>query len=349
MAEVPAIPSWPYVIIDVGRRLWYGLGLGSRSTLFRDVFSQVAANRQPIAPPPPAARPTATDVGRLGQIQGFVGPGAPAPPPVIWTPPTSTPPINPPIPRPATVPGLPAGVLVRVITRVLGLPGLIFYPSRTADDDTVPEGFPYPEPLPEPQPKGPPRRPVVRPDTAPAWPAPDWWNYPRVRPRPAKRPRPRPYGDIGDLADATWPFFVPQIWQRPVPTPQNPTAPGTRARPAPAPARPTAPLALPLPLPTPTPTPTPTPFLPLFPTPGLPTPGRPAAPAPGRPAAPLPLTPPIRAPLPFAQPTPTTSGRCPPCEQVKRRRRKKGQCRQGYFREFPDRTEYITWSKRKCL
>jgi hypothetical protein len=34
---------------------------------------------------------------------------------------------------------------------------------------------------------------------------------------------------------------------------------------------------------------------------------------------------------------------------VKRRRRKKGQCRQGYFREFPDRTEYITWSKRKCL
>jgi hypothetical protein len=60
------------------------------------------------------------------------------------------------------------------------------------------------------------------------------------------------------------------------------------------------------------------------------------------------LTPITGAPLPFAQPTPTRSSRCPPCETVKRRRRKKGQCRQGYFREYPDRTDYITWSKRKC-
>jgi len=257
MAEVPAIPSWPYVIIDVGRRLWYGLGLGSRSTLFRDVFSQVAANRQPIAPPPPAARPTATDVGRLGQIQGFVGPGAPAPPPVIWTPPTSTPPINPPIPRPATVPGLPAGVLVRVITRVLGLPGLIFYPSRTADDDTVPEGFPYPEPLPEPATKGPPRRPVVRPDTAPAWPAPDWWNYPQPR-APARRWRVRRFPwENPTLAPGDWPFWVPNVWQTPVGLPN--TRPGARpaARPATPSARPAAP---PRPVIAPIPTRFPTPI-----------------------------------------------------------------------------------------
>lgn len=372
MAELPGIPGWPGSLITIGRGIWYGLGLGSRSTLFSDFFAQVAAARTPaptpaapIAPPAPVPRPPAvTESGTLEQIRGFVAPGVPQPPPVIWRPPTTTPPINPNTQTIPRVPGaatLPAGVLVRVLARVLGLPGLIFYPSTTADDDEVPEGFPYPQPLPEPATKGPPRRPVVRPDTAPAWPAPDWWNYPQPR-APARRWRFRRFPwENPTLAPGDWPFYVPEVWQTPVRLPG--TQPGARpaarpATPGTRPAAPPRPVLAPVPLRFPTPTPTPLPFrplsplpLPITPTPArpiTPTPSRPITPTPLRPTLPLPLTPGITQPVPFAQPTPTSSSRCPPCEQVKRRRRKKGQCRQGYFREFPDRTEYITWSKRKC-
>lgn len=36
------------------------------------------------------------------------------------------------------------------------------------------------------------------------------------------------------------------------------------------------------------------------------------------------------------------------CEAVKRRRRRKGKCREGFFREFPGRTEFVTWRERNC-
>lgn len=36
------------------------------------------------------------------------------------------------------------------------------------------------------------------------------------------------------------------------------------------------------------------------------------------------------------------------CQIVQRRRRKKGRCREGFFRETPGRTKYITWRSRKC-
>jgi hypothetical protein len=84
------------------------------------------------------------------------------------------------------------------------------------------------------------------------------------------------------------------------------------------------------------------------------------------PAVPLPTPPPLLFRPPFGEPgrfnlpdpnwanapqpgaNPDKVRGCPPCASVKRPPKKKGTCRQGYFREYPDRTEYITWSKRKC-
>lgn len=310
----------------------------------------VAAGRQL---PPPAA-PTVSELGTLNQ--SFVGVPPASVPDVVWRPPSTVPrtptPAPSPVPRPA--PAVDPRIVspaVRVLGRVLGLPFLIFFPSRTADDDTVPEGYPYPEPMPEPVPKGPPRRPVIRPDTAPAWPAPDWWNNPRPR-EPKKRPRwrPRPTEEPNPYAipsrELPWPAPIP----RPTPAPTRP-APGTR----PMPRAPVAPQIWPVPVmrPTPRPTPRPTtprpiPFNPLQPMIPTPTP----TPTPGRitdiltPGSPG-LTPLQASPLGSPQ-APARTGRCPPCEQVKRRRKRKGQCRQGYFREYPDRTEFITWSRRKC-
>ena len=77
---------------------------------------------------------------------------------------------------------------------------------------------------------------------------------------------------------------------------------------------------------------------------------------------PLPLTPPqpgvrglpnVRG-LPFAGPTTLAQPQPAPqpaqerCQVVKRRRRKKGRCREGFFRETPTQTKYVTWRSRKC-
>jgi hypothetical protein len=50
------------------------------------------------------------------------------------------------------------------------------------------------------------------------------------------------------------------------------------------------------------------------------------------------------------QPVPSPQPQTDPdrCQQVNRRRRRKGQCRQGYFRETANSTQFVTWSKRKC-
>ena len=37
------------------------------------------------------------------------------------------------------------------------------------------------------------------------------------------------------------------------------------------------------------------------------------------------------------------------CRAVKRRRRRKGRCKEGFFAEFPGRTEYIEWREVDCL
>lgn len=60
---------------------------------------------------------------------------------------------------------------------------------------------------------------------------------------------------------------------------------------------------------------------------------------------------------PFAQPQPQTGGRVrspgraatSDCVEVQRRRRRKGKCREGFFRETRDSTRYETWRVRDCL
>lgn len=294
------------------------------------------------------------ELDRFLERQAFVGNIPTQPTPPVWTPPTTPPIVQPgpspfPTPRswPIPVPGA-VRVLGRVLSRILGIPAWILWPSETAPGDEVPEGYPYPAPLPIP--KGPPRRPVIGRPTAPAWPVPDWqapsrpvrgpWRLPRIRIRPHRDRRTRPE-----------PLEMPTIWQQPLPVPQPAPTPTPTPRPTTAPQ-----VWQPSPFPMPTPTPTTplriplVPFLPLLtptPTPTR-TPVRVPQRVPDRPGLTLPQPPAVPYPQPYAQPTPTRSSRCPPCEEVKRRRRKKGQCRQGYFREYPTRTEYITWSKRKC-
>jgi hypothetical protein len=45
----------------------------------------------------------------------------------------------------------------------------------------------------------------------------------------------------------------------------------------------------------------------------------------------------------------TTRTRQRECQEVKRRRRRKGKCREGFFREFKGKTRFITWRETDCL
>lgn len=51
------------------------------------------------------------------------------------------------------------------------------------------------------------------------------------------------------------------------------------------------------------------------------------------------------APQPFPQPQQDTAERC---QTVKRRRRRKGKCREGFFIERPGGTDFITWREQEC-
>jgi len=53
-------------------------------------------------------------------------------------------------------------------------------------------------------------------------------------------------------------------------------------------------------------------------------------------------------PLSRANPSAVPQEQADKCEQVKRRRRKKGKCREGFFRESPGSTKYVTWRERRC-
>ena len=50
---------------------------------------------------------------------------------------------------------------------------------------------------------------------------------------------------------------------------------------------------------------------------------------------------------PFAQPR-TPAQECPPCQRVKEKRRVRGECEEGFFREFTDETQFTTWRVRNC-
>lgn len=222
--------------------------------------------------------------------QGFVGPiPAPLPRPA----PLPTPTIPDTLPRP--LPRVPPSALPGVLARVLALPWLIFYPSRTADDDTVPG--PMPQRIPT---RGPTRR-------------------PRVRTLPDRQPgrQPRPYfpDDFPMPGDRPDTVSLPRPDELPRPLPRLPTpAPTPRPR---SPTRPT---------PTPAPPPTGLPFwLPLLPQLLPRIPGR----LPNRIALPDTLTPPQRVPLqyppaqPFAIPLQARPANCPPCENQRQRKRQR--------------------------
>lgn len=222
--------------------------------------------------------------------QGFVGPiPAPLPRPA----PLPTPTIPDTLPRP--LPRVPPSALPGVLARVLALPWLIFYPSRTADDDTVPG--PMPQRIPT---RGPTRR-------------------PRVRTLPDREPgrQPRPYfpDDFPMPGDRPDTVSLPRPGDIPRPLPRLPT-------PAPTP-RPRSPTR---PSPTPAPPPTGLPFwLPLLPQLLPRIPGR----LPNRIALPDTLTPPQRVPLqyrpaqPFAIPLQARPANCPPCENQRQRKRQR--------------------------
>lgn len=226
--------------------------------------------------------------------QGFVGPvPAPAPRPA----PLPTPTIPDTLPRP--LPRVPPSALPGVLARVLALPWLIFYPSRTADDDTVPG--PMPQPIP---PRGPSRRPRVR--TVPRAP---------TIPGPYRPPQPRFPSDFERPGADPDTVSLPRPGDRPAPSPRMPSP-----VPTPRPRSPTRPS------PTPTPPPTGLPFwVPLLPQLLPRVPGR----LPTRISLPDTLTPPQRVPLqfppaqPFAIPLQARPANCPPCEGQRQRKRQR--------------------------
>jgi len=223
-------------------------------------------------------------------------------------------------------------------------------PSSPSEPAASPEIPSRPTPAPEP----PPIETVIVEAPRLPQPAPTAGN-----PAPASRPV-APPATVPLMPSLPWAWllplaavpFVPSSSSRPAPTPTSPPQTWTPTQPGagPQPWTPTLPTpGIPPNIPTPSiPTPTPTaPRLSDWTLPRVPS------------GAFDPLTPlltgsqPLGLPSALTSPAPSSPNRCPPtkckpCEQTKRRRRKKGTCRQGYFREFPDRTEYITWSRRKC-
>jgi len=211
-------------------------------------------------------------------------------------PPVMIPPKAPPrVPVPSADVVSRAAVIARVLVRVGGPLIGVLWPSRTADDDTIPGPMPQPQRAPT---RGPTRRPRVKVADPPR--LPDIWRY----------PQPRFPGDFEQPAPGQRPDILTQ------------PAPGPRPLPAPAPQ----PRTLPRPLPRPKPTPAPrAPSVPSWWTYVVPT--LPSL-LPRRPER-EPLTPIQRAPLrytapqPFALPLQARPANCPPCEKERKRKRNK--------------------------
>ena len=214
-------------------------------------------------------------------------------------------PIPPVIPKVPSVPDLVTkravtlGRVITVLGRVAGVVPYIFWPSRTADDDTVPGPMPSPQRIPT---RGPTRRPVV------------------VRSPPPRR-----------VYYPQQPRF-PDDYRRPGDKPDTVTQPAPRDRPQPAPRPRPLPTEQPRPTPRPTPRPAPRPAPPRT-APKLPDLWPLLAPMmqPKPQKIPRPniraLTDDRTRPLDFPAPTPyqVRPANCPPCEQT-RNRKKRNQC-----------------------
>jgi hypothetical protein len=54
--------------------------------------------------------------------------------------------------------------------------------------------------------------------------------------------------------------------------------------------------------------------------------------------------------LPTQQPFPQQATQADrKCQEVKRRRRRKGKCREGFFREYPNKTRFVEWREVDCV
>jgi hypothetical protein len=181
---------------------------------------------------------------------------------------------------------------------------------------------------------------------------------PQPRPAPV-RVLPRPV----EVAPGRVPIPAPSPAPAPVPAPQRRAAPAPAPGPAPGPIAPPAPAPSPAPAPAPSPVrramprptparralPIPLPFAPPLPRirPSIPRTGIRPIQTPGPSFAPSPVPAPL--PQPTTQPGAPTRGReCPPCERVKRKRRKKGKCEEGFFRQQLDGDEFFVWRTRDC-
>lgn len=167
---------------------------------------------------------------------------------------------------------------------------------------------------------------------------------------PAQIPAPAPetFPEIPDISlPVPEPIVVPEVLP-PVVLPEIQVpgqTPGTFPQPLPFPSP--APLPFPRPFPSIQPRTFPVAF-PIAPPIGVPTPFRPGD------ILPTPLTPiqPPGVPLGFVDPGVDPGAQPQPqarrCEVVKRRRRRKGKCREGFFVERPGETQFITWRDREC-
>lgn len=250
-------------------------------------------------------------------------------------------------------------VIVKVLEKVLPriLPVTILFPSPIAPGTPTPEEIrrmeeafepPQPVTLPDveiptlPQPATSPQRlPTRRPQRAIPTPAPtprppiERRPFPVQRPPPVEIPPPAP--EVGPEARPEIRpriLEIPQSDEQPTQTPSRTGSPAGQRTRAPSAARPANPLGSPFILPiipslspalrlqlepiSRTSTPTQTETASLTPTSAAPVSSRPGAPA-------------------------------RQCQEVTRRRRRKGKCREGFFRELPGKTRFITWREGDCL
>ncbi len=168
-------------------------------------------------------------------------------------------------------------------------------------------------------------------------------------PRPDIFPKALPMPDV--VAPPTLPEVQPEFeveapplpTPAPTPTPTRTPAPTPRTSPAPAPRPGLLPRIFPLGFPSIFPSSMPAGLpqgLPNFIGDLLPTIPTPLTPIqPGR----LVSTVPMPSPRPATQTDPAER-----CQEVRRRRRRRNKCREGFFREYPGKTRYYTWRERTC-
>lgn len=209
--------------------------------------------------------------------------------------------------------------------RAFTVTGQRLTPVEAPQIEIEPPRLPSPAPEPAPEitfdvPLGTPSAdPGMRPGPTPT---PEPATFPRPAVPPATSPTPVP------RSPATAPVTPPLV--RPVPTPRISVLPQLLPS--------ILPSSVPGILPTPLPRELPVPItrVPEIRTPGLPLP-----------PLPVPLTPiqsdPLQSLAQQAQP------QAERCQNVKRRRRRKGKCREGFFEERTGETKFVTWRTVDCV